>query len=216
MKKKLVSPGSRNLEESLPKSVRTQMASNRKLSALRAAISKNGGVSAKAGVVAKKANVATYTALPELASNFSGPAGSVVHIPIQVGTSAGNRISLFRLGRGRSTVSGLYVVSGAVYTRVVTRKTGTGALKKGDQLDEKIVNSQGKTVQQFSYIVSGLDSSTGAMRLSNSKKRKLETGDIVNGNRGWCWFCNANSSWWCGFPCFPDFGDDEIDEPITV
>lgn len=198
-----MSAASGALERKMPPAVRAQMKANRALTALRTAVSAGGGVKANMATAARKARVTAQAAMPALASVFKGPSGPVVHIPIQIGTGPGARGSVFKLKKGQSTVAGLYVTSGGVYTREVSRKTGTGALAEGDRLEERIADARGKTVQRFSYVVTGIDASTGTMRVSNAARGTVSTGTIVNSRNGWCWICNAGSNWWCGFPCLP-------------
>jgi hypothetical protein len=162
---------------------------------------------------AVSAGLSVRLMLPELACTSDGPSGPVVHIPVHITTRAGGRVSLFELATGETATVGSYVVEGRVYDRRVTRTTGAGVLNRGDRLLEKIVDSDGVMVQSLSYSVASIDRAAGTATFENIRAAGLETGDLVNDQLGYCWFCNMGSNWWCGFPCLPgDLGGPESDD----
>ena len=155
------------------------------------------------------AGISPRLMVPELTSTFAGPQGSVLHIPVRVSERDGGRKSMFALGPGEELVAGIYVVEGTVFERRVRKSNGTDALHLGDAFTERISEMTGTDVQTHTYKVTAVGSKTGSIYLESTTARDdLDTGDLVNTGDGWCWFCNMDSQWWCGFPCFPgDFGD---------
>jgi hypothetical protein len=129
-------------------------------------------------------------------------------MPAHVSAREGGRVSLFELAPGASATVGVYVLDGHVYDRRVTRVDGAGPLAKGDRVEEQLIDMSGRTVQRLTYQVTAVDYASGSAQFSNVQGSGFENGDIVNDNDGWCWSCNAGSSWWCGFPCFPGAGTD--------
>lgn len=136
----------------------------------------------------------------EFAGVAQGPAGAVTHIPILIGPKASQRSSIFTLEPGESTTPGYYVTDGEVYVREVTRLDGKGDLAVGDVLEERIYDLTGELVQELGYAITSIDLKEGSFGARNIPG--YLDGDIVNGGEGWCWSCNAGSSWWCGFRCF--------------
>jgi hypothetical protein len=163
-----------------------------------------------------RAGLQVRAMVPELGATSEGPAGPVTHIPVQINPTAQGRTSILRLGVGQSTVAGVYVAAGGVYERVVKRLTGSGALAAGDLLEEHIARFSGEDVQTLRYRVKAVDHTAGTFRAANLETNPVRDGDVVNGQHGWCWFCNGGSSWWCGFPCFPDDLGPADDEPTTA
>ena len=184
----------------------------RKAQAMEDAIRSRDGALADLDPAAAAAGLSARLMLPEMAATFDGPSGSVVHIPVHITKREGGRVSLFKLASGESVTVGVYVVGGRAYDRKVRRASGTGPLAKGDRLAEQIVDAEAAVVQSLVYEVKSIDIKAGSAIFSNVSD-SLETGDLVNGQNGWCWFCNGGSSWWCGFPCFPD---PEEPGPVSI
>jgi hypothetical protein len=153
--------------------------------------------------------IVPHLVVPALASHFSGPQGSVLHIPLRVTESGGGRRSLFSLEPDQETVAGIYIVGGKIFERRVIKRDGTNDLRVGDSFTEHITDTAGAEVQTHAYKVGAIGSKIGAIYLASTRADDgIDTGDLVNTGDGWCWFCNLGSQWWCGFPCLPgDFGD---------
>ena len=145
--------------------------------------------------------------VPELASLFCGPQGSVLHIPVHVSESVGGRQSLFALAPSQEIVPGIYIVGGKIFERRVIKRNGTNALRIGDEFIERITDMADAEVQIHAYKVSAIDSQAGSIYFESMVEEDdddgFDTGDLVNTGDGWCWFCNGGSWWWCGFPCLP-------------
>jgi hypothetical protein len=149
--------------------------------------------------------------VPQLASLFAGPQGSVLHIPLHISERSGGRPSLFMLAPGQEIVVGIYVVGGKLFERRVTKQTGTADLLVGDEFTERITDMAGAKVQVHTYRVRAIGSLIGAIHLeSTTAEEDIDTGDLVNTGDGWCWFCNGGSAWWCGFPCLPGEFEEDI------
>ena len=188
----------------------------RKAKAMEDAIRARDGALADLDAAAAAAGLSARLMLPEMASTFDGPSGPVVHIPVHITKREGGRVSLFKLAPGETATVGTYVVGGRAYDRKVRRASGTGPLAKGDRLAEQIVDAEAAVVQSLAYEVRSIDSKAGSAIFSNVQAVGFQTGDLVNDQRGMCWFCNLNSGWWCGLQCLPgDFGPEEPEEPTA-
>lgn len=187
-----------------------------KLAAFSAAVKAQGRPFTNLDAPSAQAKLSPRLMLPELSSTFDGPAGPVAHLPAHVSTREGGRVSLFELMPGATSTVGVYVFEGRVYDRRVTRLDGAGQLAKGDRLEEQLVDANGQVAQTFVYQVTAVDYVSGSAQFSNIKDGGFENGDIVNGQKGWCWSCAGGSSWWCGFPCFPRGPSGPSDIPTTA
>jgi hypothetical protein len=87
--------------------------------------------------------------------------GNCVYMPVQISSLSGGRKSLYLLNPGEKTMAGIFVDGKGIYSRFITRESGSSSLAKtGDVYTEEIRRTDG------SVVVSG----SGKLVIEDPKK----------------------------------------------